>query len=75
MKRLFRLKLAWSLVLIHFIFGAVVVAQLPTYDEVGCDEAVVPSSLDGSVAGRMFYYNYSSSVGAGLMLVQIFRRS
>src|SRR6185295_14450268 len=44
---------------------------MPAFNEVKCSEAFVSSLLDFDIAGRSFFFNYSSSFATGLMVVDL----
>jgi hypothetical protein len=69
--RLARSRLGWGFLAAHLACASLIVSDLWTFDEVGCTEAVVPSPLDGAVAGRLFFFNYASPVAKIAVLVDL----
>jgi hypothetical protein len=70
-KHIIRSKLGWSLLVVHLVCAGFVVNEMPAFNEVKCSEAFVSSSLDFDLAGRSFFFNYSSSFATGLMIVDL----
>jgi hypothetical protein len=70
-KRIIRSKLGWSLLAVHLVCAGLVVNEMPAFNEVKCSEAFVSSPLDFDLAGRSFFFNYSSSFATGLIVVDL----
>ena len=70
-KRIIRSKLGWSLLVVHLVCAGLVLIEMPGLDEKKCSEAFVSSLLDFEVAGRAFFFNYSSSFATGLFVVDL----
>jgi hypothetical protein len=66
-----RSRIARCAIILHVVFFALALCQMPTIDELTCDEAVQHSVFDRPVAGRYFYYNYSAAVTHTFVLVDL----
>ena len=71
LKLIIRSRLGWSLLAIQLVCAVFVVSEMPAYNEVKCSEALVSSSLDFDVAGRKFFFNYSSSFATSLVIIDL----
>ena len=66
-----RYRLGWLLLAAHMACAAMVVAEMPTFNELGCTEAVISSPFDRAVASRPFFFNYSSAVAKSLVAIDL----
>ena len=64
-------RLALCAAIVHLIFFGFALNGMWSFEEIGCTEAVQRSALDRPVAGRIFFFNYSSDITRALVVANL----